>query len=703
LKKSQRWVVTGVVQGVGFRPWIWQVAHQLGIKGAVCNTADGAQIDLYQPTSAQCDAFRHALSSPPPLCRIDSITVHPIVLSEAVGFEIQTSQTGDPHAGVPADAATCQACLDEMNDPTNRRYQYPFINCTHCGPRLSIIQSIPYDRASTTMAAFEQCDACLAEYSNPADRRFHAQPNACPVCGPTVWICDQEGEPVSTQDWLSLTVDALEQGQIVAIKGVGGFHLCCDATQPEAIKRLRRLKHRPDKPLAVMFASRSALSETPSVKALSPDAQSLLWDTLQSPIAPVVLVPWKPASQHDGQHANDIAFNELASRQHRLGVILPYSPIHHLVMQAFQRPLVMTSGNRSGFPQAITKGTKWMVGWGWLDRPQRGGRPPEETLSSLEQFMRNQRGLAETVGEWAFYIVVAFIAIALIKRIPYSFFRSTHRWIGLIYLGLVIHAVILVKTDYWTQPIGIVLAALLVGGTFSAFLSLFRQIGSRQKVRGTLSSLHHHGDMIEANVQVSSGWPGHTPGQFAFVTSNATEGPHPYTIASAWNPGSEVLTFVIKQLGDWTQQLPHYLKTGMPISIEGPYGCFDFKDDAKTQIWIAGGVGITPFMAKLESLAQESTSRLKKVTLLYSLQSDNPAMIERVRALAVEANVPVNVKISDKEGRFSQEDLLGALTDPADTSVWFCGPDAFGKTVQKTYEKAGIKRGRIHKELFEMR
>jgi predicted ferric reductase len=351
----------------------------------------------------------------------------------------------------------------------------------------------------------------------------------------------------------------------------------------------------------------------------------------------------------------------------------------------------------------ITKGTKWMVGWGWLDRPQRGGRPPEETLSSLEQFMRNQRGLAETVGEWAFYIVVAFIAIALIKRIPYSFFRSTHRWIGLIYLGLVIHAVILVKTDYWTQPIGIVLAALLVGGTFSAFLSLFRQIGSRQKVRGTLSSLHHHGDMIEANVQVSSGWPGHTPGQFAFVTSNATEGPHPYTIASAWNPGSEVLTFVIKQLGDWTQQLPHYLKTGMPISIEGPYGCFDFKDDAKTQIWIAGGVGITPFMAKLESLAQESTSRLKKVTLLYSLQSDNPAMIERVRALAVEANVPVNVKISDKEGRFSQEDLLGALTDPADTSVWFCGPDAFGKTVQKTYEKAGIKRGRIHKELFEMR
>jgi predicted ferric reductase len=350
----------------------------------------------------------------------------------------------------------------------------------------------------------------------------------------------------------------------------------------------------------------------------------------------------------------------------------------------------------------ITKGTKWMVGWGWLERPERGGRPPADSLSTIEAFIRSQRGFAETVGEWAFYIVVAFIGIALIKRIPYSFFRSTHRWIALIYLGLVFHTVILVKADYWTQPIGIVLAVLLVGGTFSAVVSLFRKIGSSRKVEGRISHIAQQGDMLEATVVVPSKWPGHTPGQFAFVTSNAAEGPHPYTIASHWNKKRSTLRFFVKQLGDWTGQLPEYLTPNMPVTVEGPYGCFDFKDTSTDQIWIAGGVGITPFLAQLEALGEHSIDK-SSITLLYSHKSDNSALLEQIQHAAALAKVHLVFKSSDQAGRFTESELKTFIKDPKSTSIWFCGPASFGDWVHQQARNAGIPNRHLHQELFEMR
>ncbi|MGQ9453226.1 carbamoyltransferase HypF [Leclercia sp. TB492] len=322
--------IRGKVQGVGFRPWVWQLARQLGLKGDVCNDGAGVVVRLVAETQ---DFITRLAAGGPPLARIDDISEQPwhwASLPEA--FTILPSGQGQMATQVVPDAATCPQCLAEMNDPGERRYRYPFINCTHCGPRFTIIRAMPYDRPATTMAEFALCPACEAEYRNPADRRFHAQPVACPDCGPQLsWVCGEVRE--EKDNALRAAVAALTQGGIVAIKGLGGFHLACDAGNAQVVNRLRARKRRPAKPLAVMIPPRLAA-------ALPAEAQALL----RSTAAPIVLVDKRLFS-----------FDEaIAPGLNEVGVMLPANPLQHLLMQDLDRPLVMTSGNLNGSPPALT-------------------------------------------------------------------------------------------------------------------------------------------------------------------------------------------------------------------------------------------------------------------------------------------------------------------------------------------------------------
>lgn len=333
--------ISGIVQGVGFRPWVWHLAQTHGITGQVWNDASGVVIQAWA-CEASLRAFVAALhEQPPPLARIQAIKACPL-LNHAAGppssFEIVTSRAGEVRTDIAPDAATCAQCLEDILSPGNRRHGYAFTNCTHCGPRLSIIQALPYDRANTSMAGFALCPACLKEYQNPADRRFHAQPNACPTCGPRLWLEDAQGQRLECRGApLALAAALLKQGQILAIKGIGGFHLACDATNAVAIQRLRQRKARNHKAFALMARDLEMLRRY----AWASQTEAEL---LTSPAAPIVIL-----------RANTQAPlpDALAPGQDSLGFMLPYSPLHQLLFAELDRPLVMTSGNRSDEPQCI--------------------------------------------------------------------------------------------------------------------------------------------------------------------------------------------------------------------------------------------------------------------------------------------------------------------------------------------------------------
>ncbi len=326
--------VGGRVQGVGFRPFVFRLAGELRLCGFVGNDSRGVFIEI-EGTTSRRDAFITRLQHDlPPLARVTDIQIEPLPVKGETTFGIQTSRSGEKQeAEISPDVATCDACLAELFDPADRRYRYPFINCTNCGPRYSIIRGVPYDRPNTTMAVFKMCAVCQAEYDHPADRRFHAQPNACPLCGPRVWLTDGQGRELSG-DPIRMAAASLRDGKIIAIKGIGGFHLACRADDDGAVKRLRLRKGREAKPLAVMVASLE------SARRLA-DIDEPIAALLTSPARPIVLAPKKkdaPVSRY------------VAPGVDCYGIILPYAPLHHLLFAEGAGPLVMTSGNPTEEP-----------------------------------------------------------------------------------------------------------------------------------------------------------------------------------------------------------------------------------------------------------------------------------------------------------------------------------------------------------------
>ena len=331
----RRYTVSGLVQGVGFRPFAYAAASALALSGSVANTADGVVVEVEGEAEAVHDYGRRLRADAPPLAMVMAVESEDLPLEGGTGFTIEASKDGgEARTLASPDVATCGDCLRELRDPADRRYRHPFITCTNCGPRFTIIESLPYDRAATTMAGFPLCPACQAEYLDPSNRRFHAQPIACPSCGPTLELLPSSGD-----DPLAACRRLLADGKIVAVKGLGGYHLACDARNPTAVAELRRRKRRGGKPFAVMVAD---VETTRTLADLTEDDERLLTDVRR----PIVLVPRRVGAE--------IA-DEVAPDNPDLGVLLPYTPLHVLLFGLPGDPagpdvLVMTSGNLSGEP-----------------------------------------------------------------------------------------------------------------------------------------------------------------------------------------------------------------------------------------------------------------------------------------------------------------------------------------------------------------
>jgi hydrogenase maturation protein HypF len=338
-RKRQSVLVRGVVQGVGFRPFVFRLAHETQLAGFIGNNTDGVTIEI-EGAQPQLDQFLLRLrTDAPPMSRIDAVSVRDLAPTGESEFRIVTSQVlGQVNTGIPADAATCSDCLRELLDPADRRYRYPFTNCTNCGPRFTITRRIPYDRPQTSMAVFPMCPQCQAEYDDPLNRRFHAQPNACWVCGPKVWLADAAGGEIPAADPIAACIGRLIAGEIIAIKGIGGFHLAVDAGNESAVMRMRRRKHRYGKPLAVTVRDITAARE---LCELTSDEEALM----QTPARSIVLARARAGNGIAPSVAPGIPW---------LGVFLPYAPLQHLLFADPRvRALVMTSANLSEEPIAI--------------------------------------------------------------------------------------------------------------------------------------------------------------------------------------------------------------------------------------------------------------------------------------------------------------------------------------------------------------
>ncbi len=336
MQQGRRIEVVGTVQGVGFRPWVYRIATQLGIAGQVRNDVGGVTVEAFGEPSALDGLVRALQSDPPPAAEIRSLQWKEIPPRPTEGFVIAPSLPGTGRrVSIPADLATCPACVAEIFDSSNRRYRYPFTNCTDCGPRFTIARDAPYDRRVTSMAAFVMCEACQREYDDPRDRRFHAQPNACPRCGPRLRLLDSRGRDLTSADPIREVASALRAGNVVAVKGLGGYHLAVDATSSEAVQLLRERKRRDAKPFAVMVRD---LREARKLASFS-QAEAKLLETVERPI---VLVARKSSGRPVAP--------EIAPDNPLLGLMLPYTPLHHLLLAEVERPLVMTSGNLSDEP-----------------------------------------------------------------------------------------------------------------------------------------------------------------------------------------------------------------------------------------------------------------------------------------------------------------------------------------------------------------
>ncbi|NIA13400.1 MAG: carbamoyltransferase HypF, partial [Nitrospiraceae bacterium] len=383
-----RLVIRGAVQGVGFRPFVYRLAAELGCRGWVCNSAQGVVIDV-ENSQDVLDAFLMRVErEKPPRASIQSL--EPVYLDPAgyEGFEIRASSSGAKTTPMLPDIATCPDCLREIRDSANRRRRYPFTNCTNCGPRFSIIEALPYDRPNTTMKVFAMCDACRAEYEDPLDRRFHAQPNACPACGPHLeWWTPQGAVTATHEEALQAAVAGIRAGRTVAVKGLGGFHLMVDARNEKAVKRLRLAKAREEKPFAAMYPSLESVREDCAVDELEARL-------LQAPEAPIVLLDHRASESR-------IAPSVAPDNPH-LGVMLPYTPLHHLLLDELGFPVVATSGNRSEEPICTdeTEALERLAGLadGFLVHNRPIARHVDDSVARVllrrEQVLRRARGYA---------------------------------------------------------------------------------------------------------------------------------------------------------------------------------------------------------------------------------------------------------------------------------------------------------------------
>lgn len=342
MRARLRLEIRGAVQGVGFRPFVYRLAHELQLDGWVINDTRGVVIEVEGEPAMLADLRQRLYAEKPAPAAIEDLESRPLTVQGERGFRIRESRVGDDKtAQLLPDIATCSSCLAELCDPGDRRYSYPFGNCTHCGPRFSIVRSLPYDRCGTTMERFSMCEACIAEYRDPRDRRFHAQPNACPKCGPQLALQTPDGRTAATgRSALEATIGALRRGEIAAVKGLGGFHLMVDASNGGAIERLRRTKPRREKPFALLVRD---LEQAASVCQLDEKSRA----ELTSPEAPILLLRRRPTSLIHPSVAPDNPY---------LGIMLPYTPLHHLILKSFGSPLVATSGNLSDEPICTQEG-----------------------------------------------------------------------------------------------------------------------------------------------------------------------------------------------------------------------------------------------------------------------------------------------------------------------------------------------------------
>lgn len=382
----KHFVVIGIVQGVGFRPFIYNIAIENNLKGRVKNTSEGVFIDIEGEEKNINRFFEKLRYEAPPLSKIDEIIIENRDIKKFKRFSIEKSHDNNNTTTlISPDFATCQECANEVKDKNDRRYKYPFANCTNCGPRFSIIKKLPYDRPMTTMKKFKLCTKCKTEYEHPLDRRFHAQPNACPECGPRVWLTDSNGNGISTGDPINMVKELLKDGKILAIKGLGGFHLVCNGKDEKAISILRERKSRQSKPFALMMKD---IDEVKKYCYVNKKEESILTGIRK----PILLL----------QKKGELLPENIAPNYKNLGVMLPYTPLHHLLFGNELKVLIMTSANISGLPivykneEALEK-LKDMVDF-YLLHDRDINLPVDDSVSVVvkdkERLIRRSRGYA---------------------------------------------------------------------------------------------------------------------------------------------------------------------------------------------------------------------------------------------------------------------------------------------------------------------
>jgi len=341
----------------------------------------------------------------------------------------------------------------------------------------------------------------------------------------------------------------------------------------------------------------------------------------------------------------------------------------------------------------------WLVAMGAMSAPARTSKPYRAPGLA---FVAALQGPARGVGQWCFWAALILIVLALVKWFPYRQFMRTHRVLAIVYLGLCFHSIVLLKMAYWTYVIGWLIAALMAAGGAAAIYILFKRVGRTRQAVGTVDSLtqHQDGGIIAVRICLKDRWPGHDAGQFAFVRFEEDEDPHPFTISSSWQDDG-LLSFVIKGLGDYTRDLPATLRTGSLVTVEGPYGRFTFSGPHKRQIWISAGIGITPFISRMQQLATHPDGKI--VDLFHATSSPGVRVNEGLWRLATDANVRFHVWVAAESGRLTAEHIMRGVPEWKSADIWFCGPAEFGKQLERDFRAAGLAPVDFHQELFHFR